>query len=214
MINTEKIKAVDLAYWYFRLNGFLTIKNFVVHPDHGSGQKTDVDILGVRFPYRAELPTNPMKDNEIFTKIESKPYIVLAEVTRPTCKINESWEKPKKEIYHSILKAIGAFQQDDLIKKVTDGLYGDGVYEAESYFVSLFCIGEQKDEELDEKHKGITQITWSEVLTFIYNRFKNYKTVKSDHCQWDTEGQVLWEVFEMHRREQEEFIACIERILI
>ena len=51
---TMDIHPEKLAYWYLRLNGFLTIPNFVVHPDNGSNQKTDIDILGVRFPYRAE----------------------------------------------------------------------------------------------------------------------------------------------------------------
>jgi hypothetical protein len=74
-----KIKSEKLTYWYFRLNGFLTIPNFVVHPDRGREQGTDVDILGVRFPYRAELLENPMSDDEVFTT-KDKPYIVIAEV--------------------------------------------------------------------------------------------------------------------------------------
>jgi len=53
------ITSEQLAYWYLRLNGFLSISNFVVHPDTGGQQRTDVDILGVRFPYRAELLFNP-----------------------------------------------------------------------------------------------------------------------------------------------------------
>src|SRR2546426_644182 len=42
----------------FRLNGFLTIRNFVIHPERGNDQRTDVDILGVRFPHRSELFPN------------------------------------------------------------------------------------------------------------------------------------------------------------
>ena len=34
-----------LAYWYFRLNGFLTTANFVIHDEGGAGQRTDADIL-------------------------------------------------------------------------------------------------------------------------------------------------------------------------
>ncbi len=34
------------AYWYFRLNGFFTIQNFIVHPDIGGRQHTDADIIG------------------------------------------------------------------------------------------------------------------------------------------------------------------------
>jgi hypothetical protein len=53
------IKTEKLVYWYLRLNGFLTIENFVVHPDQSREQRTDVDIIGVRFPFRAELLKKP-----------------------------------------------------------------------------------------------------------------------------------------------------------
>ena len=57
-----------VAYWYLRLNGFLQIENFVVHPERRGGQRTDADLLAVRFPYRAErLFDNPhdiMRDDE------------------------------------------------------------------------------------------------------------------------------------------------------
>jgi hypothetical protein len=73
---TMQITPEQLAYWYLRLNGFLTIRNFIVHPDAGSDQRTDVDILGVRFPYRAELSPHDMKDDELFTDVNDRPYIV------------------------------------------------------------------------------------------------------------------------------------------
>jgi len=44
-----------VAYWFFRLNGCSTITNFVVHPDRRGSQRTDVDVLAVRFPYRHEI---------------------------------------------------------------------------------------------------------------------------------------------------------------
>jgi hypothetical protein len=30
-----------LAYWFLRLNGFLTTTNFIVHREEGMGQHTD-----------------------------------------------------------------------------------------------------------------------------------------------------------------------------
>jgi hypothetical protein len=39
------------AEWFLRLNGFLTVLNFVVHPvetEEGTQQRTDADVLGVR----------------------------------------------------------------------------------------------------------------------------------------------------------------------
>ena len=52
-----------LAYWYFRLNGFLTTENFIVHPDRGPNQRTDADLLAVRFAHRKENLVRPMTDD-------------------------------------------------------------------------------------------------------------------------------------------------------
>ncbi|MGA2616531.1 MAG: hypothetical protein ABSF26_02915 [Thermoguttaceae bacterium] len=42
----------SLAYWYFRLNGFLPLQNFVLHePNEETGQDADIDLLAVRFPH-------------------------------------------------------------------------------------------------------------------------------------------------------------------
>jgi hypothetical protein len=45
----------EIAYWYFRLNGFLTIPSFVLYPVQRGPQRTDADLLGVRFPHRGEF---------------------------------------------------------------------------------------------------------------------------------------------------------------
>ncbi len=56
-----------MAYWYFRLNGLFQIENFVLHPGRRGGQRTDADLLAVRFPNRAEFlydrPDRPMPDD-------------------------------------------------------------------------------------------------------------------------------------------------------
>jgi len=74
------MSAEELAYWYFRLNGFLNIPNFVIHPDTGSEQRTDVDLLGVRFPYRSELLLNSMRDDEMFRRVREKAYVVFLRI--------------------------------------------------------------------------------------------------------------------------------------
>ncbi len=42
-----------LAYWYLRLNGFIPLRNFVLHPLRGAENKqaADSDLLAVRFPH-------------------------------------------------------------------------------------------------------------------------------------------------------------------
>lgn len=97
--NSNEIGSEKLAYWYLRLNGFLTITNFVVHPDFGRSQRTDVDILGCRFPYRQELLENSMLDDKALIMSESKPTIVIAEVKSNTCNLNGPWTDPEKKIW-------------------------------------------------------------------------------------------------------------------
>jgi len=50
----ERLDPEKVAYWYFRLNGFFQIENFVIHSERRGGQRTDADLLAIRFPFRAE----------------------------------------------------------------------------------------------------------------------------------------------------------------
>lgn len=60
-----QVTPEDFAYWYLRLNGFLNIRNFIVHPEsNGEGVGTDADILGVRFAHRRELQRCPFEDEQ------------------------------------------------------------------------------------------------------------------------------------------------------
>ncbi len=47
-------QAEGVATWYLRLNGYLTTTNFILHPEMGTVQETDVDVLAVRFPWRLD----------------------------------------------------------------------------------------------------------------------------------------------------------------
>jgi hypothetical protein len=50
------LNSESLTYWYFRLNGFFTIPNFVVHPDRGSKQRTEVDVFDLFFVASIDMP--------------------------------------------------------------------------------------------------------------------------------------------------------------
>ena len=73
----DRLDPEKVAYWYFRLNGFLQIENFVVHPERRGGQRTDADLLAVRFPYRAERlfddPNDIMADDELIPRDLPRP---------------------------------------------------------------------------------------------------------------------------------------------
>ncbi|SHF32168.1 hypothetical protein SAMN02745195_02362 [Thermoanaerobacter uzonensis DSM 18761] len=45
--------AEELTYWYFRLNGFFLLQNYVLHNIGEERQRgtADADLLAIRFPY-------------------------------------------------------------------------------------------------------------------------------------------------------------------
>jgi len=192
IVTPMQITAEQLAYWYLRLNGFLTIQNFIVHPDTGSGQRTDADILGVRFPYRAELKPNPMVDDEPFVQFKDRPYIIIAEVKRSMCSLNGPWTEPEKENLQRVLRAIGAFPKDQ-VEAVAKHIYTSGVFSDTAYHLTLACFGVATNPEIAKNFPDIQQILWDKVLTFIYNRFRKYRVQKASHGQWDEAGRALWD---------------------
>lgn len=185
------INAEQLAYWYFRLNGFLTIINFVVHHETDSDQRTDVDILGARFPYRAELHPTPMEDHSDIEIVNGKPYIVLAEVKKSKCELNGPWTKPEKANMNRVLHAIGSFPNES-IEEVAKGIYEHGFVNGSCY-ISLFCLGSEENEKIKRKYPKVPQVTWNRVLYFIYERFTKYRVQKVSHKQWNSNGKNLWD---------------------
>ncbi|WP_156438916.1 hypothetical protein [Bradyrhizobium valentinum] len=103
---TEKV-----AYWYFRLNGFLQIENFVVHPERRGSQRTDADLLGVRFRHRAEFTFDhqtPMKDDSRLCFSPRLDDIVIVEVkTNQPCTLNGPWTDPDRQNVQRVVAAIG-----------------------------------------------------------------------------------------------------------
>ena len=85
------MKSNDLAVWYLRLNGFLTVPNFVLHPQRHGSQLTEADIVGVRFPHRAEFDNHTEADDQRFAMRIDKPYFIIAESTNGMCKLNDPW---------------------------------------------------------------------------------------------------------------------------
>jgi hypothetical protein len=185
-----------VAYWYLRLNGFLQIENFVVHPVSSGGQRTDVDLIGVRFPHRAERliddPDDIMQDD--FDRLNlsaDRVDVVIAEIKRGPCALNGPWTEQERQNIHRVLAAIGALPSG-CIEAAAKALYTDGLYDkAELPRIRLALIGRERDPEIAEKYSGITQVTWNHVLAFVWHRFDQYHKQKTQVDQWDGTGQRL-----------------------
>ena len=191
-MNKLKVNSERLAYWYFRLNGCFTITNFVVHPDEGRKQKTEVDIMAVRLPHRAELLYDPMKDDPIFYPNADRIKVILAEVTTRPCKLNGPWTKPERQSMQSVLRAAGAFPLL-YVDQQAQSLYDQGCYEDDHCTMTLFFIGKSVNRDLERRYRNVPQVTWAHILDFIYDRFKKYREQKCRHPQWDETGKALFE---------------------
>lgn len=203
-----EIEAEQLAYWYFRLNGFLNIPNFVIHPDAGSRQRTDVDVMGVRFPYRSELLTNSMRDDEVFVRCKDKAWLVLAEVKTSLCKLNGPWTDPSLQNMQRALRAVGVLPLHE-IELASLALYEHGFYSTQLYYISLFCLGASENPALHERYPQVPQITWEHCKRFIYGRFFRYRRQKAAHNQWDNSGKGLWNCF-ANSSSVDEFINIVQ----
>jgi hypothetical protein len=200
--NTEK-----LAYWFFRLNGCLTIENFIVHPDQGSDQRTEADILGVRFPYREELYQNPMTDHSIFTEIsQEKPLIFIAEVKSATCRLNGPWTDSKRKNIQRVLKAIGAIPSTE-VETAANIIYKTNRYDSAFCAIRLFGLGDNVG-EFEVNFPNAIPVTWDTVLRFIHHRFQQYHRQKQQHPTWDDVGQELFTLVRSIS-DEDEFIRLV-----
>ncbi len=198
-MNPERI-----AYWFFRLNGCATITNFVVHPDRRGSQRTDVDVLAVRFPHRAELLTSgePMPDHPVFNS-DGRIDIIFAEVKHGLCRLNGPWTNPLDENMQRVLYAVGAFDSQRVVE-VAQALYHQGFFQDDAYRVRLFALGERKNDAI---LPAAVQLIWDEILDFIYKRFTTYQHQKAHHSQWDSTGRQLYNL--ASQRTREEFVETV-----
>lgn len=196
------IKAEQLAYWYFRLNGYFTIRDFVVHPDLGTGQQTDIDVFGVRFPHRSELLNKSMKDDEFL--VENKIHVVMVEVKASECSLNDTWKDKNNGNIKRFLNAVGAVPADK-VDRVVECIYNKGIYEEDNLIIEIILVGKNFNEKMDKEFPEIDQILFDNILKFIYWRFKEYHLQKKLHDQWDNFGKELWRNFE-ESNSVEEFV--------
>jgi hypothetical protein len=207
--NLMYFPAAKIAYWYFRLNGFLSVENFVLHPEgRRQSQKTDADFCGVRFQYRSELN---MEDDAPFKYGRKSELFVIAEITRGPSKLNGPWTDPNKGNIQYVLRAIGAFPPDE-INPIAESLYRHCTYpeptaNRERTF-QLIAVGKTASQDLRQKFPNLLQIELAGMLRFIHQRFAKYREQKANHSQWDQFGDILWK--EAERQEQ---IAFVEEMI-
>lgn len=199
-----KFDVERLAYWYFRLNGFSTIENFILHDEEGGPQKTDIDLVALRLPNRREAlrPYSGtgggevwMKDDERFAR-KANPYLAFVEITAAACKVNGPWTDRQRGNLLRALRAIGVVHTEEE-KAAEASLYETGAYQSEGIEIGIVAVGQSQNPQLTERMSNVLQLTWDDVKSFIYCRFSLYvKDVKREHPQWDLDGHLLRRMFD------------------
>lgn len=193
----DRLDPEKVAYWYFRLNGFFQIENFVVHPERRGGQRTDADLLAVRFPFRAERlfddPNDIMADDVRRLALSGDLIdVVIAEVkTNQPCTLNGPWTWQDRQNVHRVLAAIGCFPPDR-INEAAEDIYQTGAHVSDfGLRIRLVAVGRDRSDELLEAFPDVRQLIWADMLTFIWDRFHTYRNQKTQVDQWDIQGRKI-----------------------
>ena len=146
-------RAEQVASWYFRLNGFLSIPGYVVHPDQPRRfPRTEADLMAVRFPYSVErINRVPMSDDRRITELAkpSRTLFVLAEVKSDLCKINGPWSR---EDEGNMQRAIGrlGFAEDARLEDIAEEMYRSLRWEGKDYVLQYVAVGKRRNEGLQQ----------------------------------------------------------------
>ena len=176
-------KFEQLALWYLRLNGYLTVSNFILHPDTPGSERTDADILGVRFPNSTEVAGAKMmeRDSDLMRQ-DGKIDFLIAEVKAGRCRLNGPWTDKRLESIHYVIRWLGMVSESE-VAEIAREIYTNKRCEREEWGLRLVCFGEKRSNYL---HENVLQITHEQVIEFMSDRFKKHADIKSSHRQWDS----------------------------
>src|SRR5207244_4966538 len=127
-----------VAYWFCRLNGCFTVTNLVVHPDVPDSERTDVDVLAVRFPDHGELvhTGQPITDHKFFSEMK-KINLLIVEVKSGRCEVNDTLTAAG--VIEYILAFAGMFSQEN-VSAVANAVRSDGYFEDATIAVRLLVV--------------------------------------------------------------------------
>ena len=114
----------------------------------------------------------------------------------------EWWTNPDRQNVPRVLHAIGCFPID-LISDAAQSVYDTGGYDSGlGIRVRLVAVGRDKSEALKEEYPIIIQLSWGDILSFIWDRFSKYQNQKRDIHQWDDIGKELKGLVDRHIKDE------------
>jgi hypothetical protein len=165
-------RVEKLVYWYLRFNGYLTVENFTVHPDHKKEPEAEVDILAVRFLNSKEEPEGYRFARDDKLILPNVTDFIIGEVKSSMCAINEnSWGDPKRKHIEYALEWMGFLPKNPkVISTVAEELYQNKIWSEGSYSVRFMCFGNRENEELSKAYPQVKQILLPHMMEFVRRR--------------------------------------------
>jgi hypothetical protein len=91
-----------------------------------------------------------------------------------------------------VLAVIGCLQEDE-IPQAASAIYRRGAFRRDRLQIRVVAVGRDTSAELAAQYEQVTQLTWHQMLGFIWQRFDAYRNQKTDVQQWDDVGRRLYE---------------------
>ena len=145
--------AEELAYWFFRLNGFFMISNYVNHRSHNLRYTHDTDLLAIRLPYVRESVGQYYSEKFI----DEKNYGLIIEVKSSYYNCDSIFSD--KKILKENIERLGLLIDVD---RVVELLFESKDYEDDNIKIMKILIA--KDIRESPKY---SVITFEEILDYI-----------------------------------------------
>jgi hypothetical protein len=174
--------AEELTYWYFRLNGFFLLQNYVLH-NIGEGRQrgtADADLLAIRFPYVYEEVGGQGSDwdREKFLEwgldIEKVNLALIVEVkSGENVKRSEIEKSFSSKRLKTALYRFGIFPRDDVDRSICKNLLEQKYIKESSWIITKLAVTGNKIEG------NWLNITLKEIDNFIFKRIETYLSDKN-----------------------------------
>jgi hypothetical protein len=142
-------RAEHVASWYFRLNGFLSIPGFVVHPNVvRRNPMTEADLIAVRFPHSQEvIDGRLMTDDGRLLRLatEEQVLFLLVEVKLDLCNINGPWSDSEQGNMQRVVRRLG-FAKGEVIEGIAESMYNNLHWENQQTVLQYVAIGKREND--------------------------------------------------------------------
>ncbi|MBP6696585.1 MAG: hypothetical protein KA175_03130 [Flavobacteriales bacterium] len=157
----------ELAYWYFRLNGFFPIVDWVDHRDVGRGT-TDADIIAVRPKYSDEHIGGAGDLDELF---EGRKTFNLGVICQVKTGVPATWEFDDGHVGRAI-KRLGMMEVPESLS-----LRGKPEVSDESTTILKILIAPENWRRETRSHHFVSM---EQVNDFLIRRMRHYPAKDSD----------------------------------